>query len=295
MQILPATMLSLPISTIDPASSEDQKSLLHAFHSFTHAAGSLEHSYGALRAEVERLHRELEDTQGKLRREQALAELSTVLAHEIRNPLASLELFAGLLAEAELDPECLQWVEHIQAGLRTLSATVNNVLHFHAVPRPECAPVDLGQLLEWARDFFGPLARRSQVRVALENSVTGFRFPADRHCLEQVLLNLMLNAVRAMPEGGGWITLRGRTSLENKIVLLEVVDTGRGIPPEDLPHIFDPGFSTRAGGAGLGLAVCRTIVEQHGGSVSATTVPGYGSTFRLTFPLPANATEGASA
>jgi PAS domain S-box-containing protein len=89
----------------------------------------------------------LEETQGRLRREQALAEVSAVLAHEIRNPLGSLELFAGLLAESELDGESRQWVGHMQAGLRTLAATVNNVLHFHSLPEPERAPVDLGHCI----------------------------------------------------------------------------------------------------------------------------------------------------
>ncbi len=115
----------------------------------------------------------LEQTEARLRREQALAEVSAVLAHEIRNPLGSLELFAGLLAESELDGESRQWVEHMQAGLRTLAATVNNVLHFHSLPEPERVPVDLGELLEWARNFFLPLAGQSHVVLSLQSHVSG--------------------------------------------------------------------------------------------------------------------------
>ncbi len=165
------------------ASLEDEQFLLRAFRSFAAAATSLEHSYGTLRAEVERLRSELESrnadleaAQAKLRREQALAEVSAVLAHEIRNPLGSLELFAGLLAEANLDSECRGWVEHVQAGLRTLAATVNNVLQFHSLPEPERAPLDLGQLLEWARDFFLPLARQSRIALSLQNRGAGILF-----------------------------------------------------------------------------------------------------------------------
>jgi len=95
----------------------------------------------------------LAEERDKLRREQALAEMSAILAHEIRNPLGSLELFAGLLAGAGLSPECHGWVEQVQAGLRTLAATVNNVLHFHSLPAPERVPTDLGQLLDWAGGF----------------------------------------------------------------------------------------------------------------------------------------------
>jgi two-component system sensor histidine kinase FlrB len=222
----------------------------------------------------------LEDAQARLRREQALAEMSAVLAHEIRNPLGSLELFAGLLAEAELTTECRQWIEHVQAGLRTLAATVNNVLHFHSLPQPERAPLDLGQLLDWARNFFAPLARRARVEIHLRNRLAGVVFAADRHRLEQVLANLVLNALRAMP-GGGWIQLAGR-QIENTAEIV-VADTGPGIAPENLDHIFEPGFTTRAGSPGLGLAVCRRIVEQHGGAIAAASRAG--AKFTLTFPL----------
>jgi two-component system sensor histidine kinase FlrB len=235
-----------------------------------------------LRDVTERKH--LEEAQSQLRRDQALAEMSAVLAHEIRNPLGSLELFAGLLADAALDAECRQWVEHVQAGLRTLAATVNNVLHFHSLPQPERAPVDLGRLLAWARDFFSPLARQSRVTLGLQNGLAGVSISADRHRLEQVLLNLALNSVRALPHGG-WIELRGRRNPDGRTVALEVADTGPGISPEDLPRIFEPGFSTHPGSSGLGLSVCRKIVEQHGGNIAATSTPGQGSTFTVTLPL----------
>jgi two-component system sensor histidine kinase FlrB len=244
-----------------------------------------------LRDVSERKH--LEESQAKLRREHALAEMSSVLAHEIRNPLGSLELFAGLLADAALDPECRKWVEHLQAGLRTLAATVNNVLHFHSLPEPQRAPVDLGQLLVWARDFFAPLARQSRVALSLQNRVSGVFFAADRHRLEQVLLNLVLNALRAMP-GGGWVELGGRKvkTRNGPAVVLVVSDTGPGILPEHLPSLFEPGFSTRAGSPGLGLAVCRKIVEQHGGTIAAGSRPQYGAIFTMTFPLTSNLAEG---
>ena len=234
----------------------------------------------------------LEAAQEKLSREQALAEMSAVLAHEVRNPLGSLELFAGLLAESQLPAECRDWVEQVQAGLRALAATVNNILHFHSQPQPERAPLDLGELLGWSRDFFLPLARQSRVALSLQNRVSGVFLAADRHRLGQVLLNLVLNAVRAMP-GGGWVELGGRTIRDGKAVVLTVADTGPGIPPEHLPRIFDPGFSTRAGSPGLGLAVCRKIVEQHGGTLAAASPAGCGATFTLTFPLTNHLTEGA--
>jgi len=95
--------------------------------------------------------------------------------------------------------------------------------------------------------------------------------------------------------GGGWIELGGRKIEDGRAVALVVADTGPGISPEHLPSIFEPGFSTRAGSLGLGLAVCRKIVEQHGGTITAASRPGCGATFKLTFPLAGIPTEGAAA
>ena len=233
----------------------------------------------------------LEETEARLRHEQALAEVSAVLAHEIRNPLGSLELFAGLLAESDLDAGCREWVEHMQAGLRTLAATVNNVLHFHSLPEPECAPVDMAELLEWARNFFLPLAAQSRVVLSLQNNVAGVLLQADRHRLEQVLLNLLLNSVRAMPTGG-WIELGGNLLADGKSVALSVADNGPGISGENLARVFEPGFSTRPGSPGLGLAVCRKIVEQHRGTIRVANDPGRGAKFTLIFPLATPSVEG---
>jgi two-component system, sensor histidine kinase FlrB len=222
----------------------------------------------------------------KLRREQALAEMASILAHEIRNPLGSLELFAGLLAAAALPQECHQWVEQVQAGLRTLGATVNNVLHFHSLPAPQRVPVDLGLLLDWAGGFLVPMARQARVELCLRNRLQGICFVADRHRLEQVLLNLVLNALRAMP-GGGWVEISGHRTHHSSAcaAVISVNDTGPGIDARQAARIFEPGFSTRPGSPGLGLAVCRKIVEQHGGSLTASNRAGSGASFALLLPL----------
>jgi len=239
--------------------------------------------------------KKLERDREHLRRQQALVEMSALLAHEIRNPLGSLELFAGLLAEGNLEGESRSWIEHVQAGLRTLSATVNNVLHLHNTPQPELAPTDAGELLDWAYNFLLPLAKQARVEMQVINGLQGVTVNADRHRLEQVLLNLALNALRFMP-GGGWLSIRGieRASVEDRQgepggveaggIEISVRDTGPGIAPEDLPRIFEAGFSTRPGSSGLGLAVCRRILEQHGGSISAESRPGHGATFCLRLP-----------
>ena len=242
--------------------------------------------------------KKLEQDREHLRRQQALVEVSALLAHEIRNPLGSLELFAGLLAEANLAGESRRWIEHVQAGLRTLSATVNNVLHLHNTPQPDLAPTDAGQLLDWAYEFLLPLAKQARVEMQIINGLHGVTIQADRHRLEQVLLNLALNAFRLMP-GGGWLSIRGLDcasperlqsgdngdgATDAGAIEIAVRDTGPGIAPGDLPRIFDAGFSTRPGSSGLGLAVCRRILEQHGGSIAVESRPGHGAIFRLRLP-----------
>jgi signal transduction histidine kinase len=238
--------------------------------------------------------RRLEQEREGLRQRQALADISTMLAHEIRNPLASLELFAGLLVESELGVEPGQWATQLQAGLRTLAATVNNVLQFHSQPAPELVPLDLGRLLTSSVQFLGPLAGQAGVRLELDHQLSGVQVAADRHRLEQVVLNLALNAFRFMPQGGV-LRISGGVDATGKLgrVKVEISDTGRGIVAENLPRIFQPGFTTRPGSPGLGLAVCRAVMEQHGGSIGVSSQPGRGTTFILAFPrLKAGATGG---
>jgi two-component system sensor histidine kinase FlrB len=248
--------------------------------------------------------KKLEHDREQLGRQQALVEMSALLAHEIRNPLGSLELFAGLLAEANLEGESHRWIEHVQAGLRTLSATVNNVLHLHNTPQPKFALTDVGQLLDWAYDFLLPLAKQARVEMQVINGLNGVTIQADRHRLEQVLLNLALNAFRFMP-GGGWLSIRGiespssedfgtRCSYHSNGVEISIRDTGPGIAEPDLPRIFEAGFSTRPGSSGLGLAVCRRILEQHAGTITAESRAGYGATFRLRLPRTVAAGAGRS-
>lgn len=144
--------------------------------------------------------------------------------------------------------------------------------------------MDMGRLLEWAGGFLAPMAHRARVELRLRNHLNCVWVPADRHRLEQVLLNLVLNAMRAMP-GGGWVGISGATRHRGAgEVVIQVSDSGGGIGPEEAGRLFEPGFSTHAGSPGLGLAVCRKIVEQHGGTLGATNRAGGGACFTLTLP-----------
>jgi len=275
-----------------PAHPQQQsQALARAFAGFSEAAASLERSYESLRGEVERLRRELESShrereraEEQARRSRALAELSSVLAHEVRNPLGSMELFAGLLLDAGLSRQCREWVLHLQAGLRTLGATVNNVLDFHAHRACTCAPTDLGELLDEVRQFVAPQAGLRRVEIVLRNQLRGVVAEADRNRMFQLLLNLALNALRFMP-GGGWMELAGLRAGVNQEAVLRVSDSGPGIRAEHLERVFEPGFSTHPGSPGLGLAVSRRIVSQHGGTITAHSRPGRGAVLEVRIPL----------
>ncbi|HTP69317.1 MAG TPA: ATP-binding protein [Dongiaceae bacterium] len=217
----------------------------------------------------------------------ALAEMTTLLAHEIRNPLGSMELFTGLLEEAvATTPETRQWVNHLRAGLRSLSATVNNVLQFHSQSGLHLAPVGIDRLLGEVTEFLLPVARQRGQQIDYENRIGKVNVPADASRLKQVFLNLALNAFRAMLPGGALcIRLMWAPQYPGGLVRIEMQDEGRGIPPELLEKIFDAGFTTTPGSPGLGLAVSKRIVEQHGGVLEVQSKVKEGTQFAIVLPV----------
>ncbi len=175
----------------------------------------------------------------------ALAEMATLLAHEIRNPLGSLELFASLLAsDAGLTNDSQKWVQKIQAGVRSLAATVNNVLRFHT---PGSAPLAMSKLreilVEWRR-VCSSAGQQAGIEHQLEETLGEIEVMGDAGGLQQLLLNLAHNALRHTP-AGGTLSIRGQMDslAERRFAVVEFSDTGSGISPEDLPHIFEAGFS----------------------------------------------------
>jgi two-component system sensor histidine kinase FlrB len=233
-------------------------------------------------SEQKRMERERETN----RNLKALAEMAMILAHEIRNPLASLELFAGLLSDAtRTQPVMHQWVDHVQAGLRTLSATVNNILQFHNSPPTEFASVNIVRLIKETLEFLQPLARQKRIELLLSCCHPDIYIPADPHRLQQVFFNLALNAFRVMARGGT-LSVRIMWSAEapDKTLVIEFQDEGPGIAEQDLDRIFQAGFTTHAGSPGLGLAVCKKVVEQHRGNIRVESKVGEGAKFLVSLP-----------
>ncbi|MGO8819479.1 MAG: sensor histidine kinase [Terriglobia bacterium] len=240
--------------------------------------------------EAKQLEREREIS----RRTNALAEVATLLAHEIRNPLGSLELFAGLLADALADNVDLQpWINHVQAGLRTLAATVNNVLNFHSQPAAQLFPVDLVRLVGQTVEFLRPLARQKKMQIEWHAPMDKVSVVSDPSRLQQAFLNLALNAFRAMQPGGTLdISVNADTVGLRPTATMTFADQGSGIRAEDLEKIFRPGFTTQPGSPGLGLAVTRKVIEQHGGAIRVESREGKGTAFTLELPLAGNQESG---
>ena len=226
------------------------------------------------------------------RKAMALAEITTVLAHEIRNPLASLELFAELI-EKDGDRRG-EWISNLRAGIRSLSGTVNNVLSFHGSGAIKLAPLSLHSLIGNAIQFVQPLADQAAVSLNWIADDSQTIVMGNESALRQVVLNLVSNAIRHTPAGGSvTVSLRperiGATRkgpeepIEN--VIVEFSDTGCGIRTDQMDRVFEPGFSGSGDTTGLGLAVCDRIVKQHGGRISVSNNVNSGALFTLSFPV----------
>ena len=217
------------------------------------------------------------------RNSMALAEMSTILAHEIRNPLASMELFAGLIAE---DPaQTAQWVSHLRAGIRQLSGTVNNVLSIQSGGNPHRGPVDLTACLQRGVEFVQPIAEQAGVSLAFDGGDESLTILGNENVLRQIILNLICNAIRHTPAGGKIDVTLSSASHEGVIrALVDIIDTGCGIPAHLLANIFDVGFSVSGDTPGLGLAVCKRLMMQHGGAIRVSSTVNRGTTFQLEFP-----------
>jgi len=229
--------------------------------------------------------KEADEQREKSRNMVSLGEMSAVLAHEIRNPLGSMELWTGLLAkQPAADDETRFVIENLQAGVRSLSATVNNVLQFHNRGTASHVPLKLATVLQNGVTFVRPLADQAGIKLTLQTQLEKAEVAGDPNGLQQVILNLAINAFRHTPRGG-CVTVAARLRDNGKLAEIEFADNGEGIAEADLPRIFDAGFSGKGQGPGLGLTICQQIVQQHQGAIRVESEPGKGTRFFLEFPL----------
>jgi two-component system sensor histidine kinase FlrB len=232
------------------------------------------------------LQKQAEAERESARKATALAEVATTLAHEIRNPLASLELFTGLIAAGGEGTS--EWISHLHAGIRSLAATVSNVLSFHGREIPSLVPVDLNASIRSSVEFARPIADQAGVNLSFDAEDAGLWIRGNGSALQQVVLNMVCNSLRHTPIGGNvWVTVRREqdaVSVSGGSAVIEFSDTGCGIAPEHLPEIFKAGFSVGGSSSGLGLAVCNQIVQQHQGTIRVSSARGIGTTFFVEMP-----------
>jgi signal transduction histidine kinase len=230
--------------------------------------------------EIGVLARTFEETRQALKaRDERMQMMLAGIAHEVRNPLGGLELYAGLLREALVDqPERLEEVARIEREVGHLKTVVSDFLEFARRSPPRFESVELGPLCREVAD----LARAGSTATVSVNVPPGLRARADAAQLRRVLLNLARNAVAAASarQGHVWVTARDEAGR----VRVAVRDDGPGVPPELREQIFTPFFTTREKGTGLGLAFVREIVRDHGGDVSVEEADGGGSVFSFDVP-----------
>lgn len=215
----------------------------------------------------------------------SLGAMTTTVAHEVRNLLGGIELYATLVAEqCAAEPELCPLTGRLLSGVKRLHAVAANLL---AVGRPsrravEPSPLDLVQLVHAVVDNAALAVPGAGIDIVRRSNAAKAPILGDAEPLRQALLNLILNAVEAMPHGG---TLTVGTRVMGGVVELRVRDTGVGMGRATLRRAFEPFFTTRPHGTGLGLAVVREVADRHRARVQVTSRPERGTTFRLTFPL----------
>ena len=254
---------------------------------YQRTAKRLEQSFAALRRQADQIL-EVEEQLRRADRLSALGELSAELAHEIRNPLGSIRGTAEILQDG-IDPSDRrhEFAQILLREVERLNRVVEQFLDFARPARMERSFFDPRQVLE---DVFSLVQRQADKQgVALEMHGEAGLVVGDGEQLKQVFLNLVLNAVQAMSDGG-----RLSVSLQRDPAHVEIIfsDTGPGIAPEHLERIFTPFFTTRSDGIGLGLAITQRLVKKNGGALSVTSEPGKGTSFALTL-LPAETTENS--
>jgi len=214
-----------------------------------------------------------------------LGEVAAVMAHELNNPLAAISMFGQMLStQLEDGSAALESAEVIRRNAETCKRTIRGLLDMTAQATAEATEFDVHELFDDVREFLRPLYRRAGVNVEIERGAADPSLVGDELQLRQVLVNLVMNAIQAIGEGGGSITLS--TGDFEGGLRIDVADTGGGIPDDVREHIFQPFYTTKppGTGTGLGLPTSRRIVEAHGGTLDLhSTGPG-GSVFRIALP-----------
>ncbi len=241
--------------------------------------------------------RRLEEFAHRNQRLREMGEMAAGIAHEIRNPLGSIELFASLLKkDLEGDLEKAELVQHIRAGVQNMDRIISTLLLFAKSSQPSRQQCDINLLLAELLDGLDDIRVPDNIKVVREFGNEEMLANGDRELLRQVFPNLIRNAIQAMPDGGelrlqtekALIPVSGSESGKDagarKFITVTVTDTGGGICADDLSKIFNPFFTTKDKGTGLGLAISHNIIKAHQGTIEAVSEEGKSTSFRVKIP-----------
>lgn len=223
----------------------------------------------------------------------AMGKMAVNIVHEIRNPMGSIQLLASLLRRDLVDdPPKMDIAERISTGISTMNHVIENLLVFARDKRPTFSSRNVREVVEDTLRIIEPMARRQNVRLVRDFDETVSDLVCDGELIKQALLNIMLNGLQAMENGGELsVGLFRREQLDydsgrpNHFVQFKVGDTGPGIPADVKARIFDPFYTTKEKGTGLGLALVHKIIRAHGGFVDVDSKPAEGAVFMLNLPV----------
>ncbi len=268
-------------ATLASTGDTDLQAVLEAWHT---ATDRLQQTHEILQREVRRLSDELETKNRELARKNRLADLGQMashVAHEVRNSLVPLTLYLSLLRrQLDRSDSTSETLDKIESGFTALEAIVSDLLQFTSHRAPSKQVFQLNSMVEEVCAALAPqfVAQGISADLDIPKQVA---VAADHDMLRRATLNLILNALDAMPRGGE-LAVTGTYSPVG--IELEIADTGPGIVEEAEPHLFEPFFTTKSGGTGLGLAIVERIATAHGGDVMASNCPQGGAAFTIRIP-----------
>lgn len=241
----------------------------------------------SLRRTLQKEHQSQERLRDELRRSEHLASLGLLVAqvaHELRNPLAGIRSTVQLwqrLPEQSQTPESMQAVI---SAVDRLDVLLSNLLQFTRTETTDCGLVDLNSVVRETVELLRVQADQQHVELYLNLDPQLPQITGSKSGMRQVILNLAMNALQSMPQSGR-LTCGTHRNGSSDMVIMEIADTGAGIDPAVRSRLFEPFFTTRAHGTGLGLALCREIVLQHGGRIDLESVQPHGTLCRIALPL----------
>ncbi|MDA7979131.1 MAG: ATP-binding protein [Pirellulales bacterium] len=237
------------------------------------ATSRLEKTHLVLQEEVHRLSNELEIKNRELARKNRLADLGQLashVAHEVRNNLVPVTLYLGMLKRRlEADSESQDVLNKVAVGVADMDALVNDLLHFAAEREPQFHSTPLRSLIQDCMERLSPQLTAHGISISLDVDEC-IALPLDADMFRRVVLNLVINAIDVMPDGG---QVEIAANVKDGVCHLTIGDSGPGIPPAVMPRLFEPFFSTKGSGAGLGLAIAAHVVERHDGTLTASNRP----------------------